>query len=84
MWPTVRTSPRTPDLSFIYGLLVLPLFDRKGEQGLTNPILKIINYFLSGTTVTADDEGNETILANTAVKLFDKEECSFNTWFFSF
>jgi outer membrane protein OmpA-like peptidoglycan-associated protein len=39
-----------------------------------DPDLKIVNYFLSGTTVTADDEGNETILANTAVKLFDKED----------
>jgi len=39
-----------------------------------DPDLKIINYFLSGTTVTADDESNETILANTSVKLFDKED----------
>jgi outer membrane protein OmpA-like peptidoglycan-associated protein len=38
-----------------------------------DPDLKIINYFLTGTTVTADDEGNETLLANTIVKLFDKE-----------
>lgn len=38
-----------------------------------DPDLKIVNYFLTGTTVTADDEGNETILANTVVKLFDKE-----------
>jgi len=38
-----------------------------------DPDLKIVNYFLTGTTVTADDEGNETILANTIVKLFDKE-----------
>jgi len=38
-----------------------------------DPDLKIVNYFLTGTTVTADDEGNETILANTVVKLFDQE-----------
>jgi outer membrane protein OmpA-like peptidoglycan-associated protein len=38
-----------------------------------DPDLKIVNYFLSGTTVTADDEGNETLLANTVVKLFDKD-----------
>ena len=38
-----------------------------------DPDLKIVNYFLTGTTVTADDEGNETLLANTVVKLFDKE-----------
>jgi outer membrane protein OmpA-like peptidoglycan-associated protein len=38
-----------------------------------DPDLKIVNYFLTGTTVTADDEGNETLLANTIVKLFDKE-----------
>ena len=37
-----------------------------------DPDLKIVNYFLTGTTVTADDEGNETILAGTNVKLFDK------------
>ncbi len=38
-----------------------------------DPDLKIVNYFLTGTTVTADDEGNETILSNTTVKLFDEE-----------
>ncbi len=38
-----------------------------------DPDLKIVNYFLTGTTVTADDEGNETLLANTLVKLFDKD-----------
>ena len=38
-----------------------------------DPDLKIVNYFLTGTTVTADDEGNETLLANTVVKLFDKD-----------
>ncbi len=39
-----------------------------------DPDLKIVNYFLTGTTVTADDEGNETILASTAVRLFDQED----------
>jgi outer membrane protein OmpA-like peptidoglycan-associated protein/tetratricopeptide (TPR) repeat protein len=39
-----------------------------------DPDLKIINYFLTGTTVTADDEGNETLLSNTNVKLFDNED----------
>ena len=38
-----------------------------------DPDLKIVNYYLTGTTVTADDEGNQTILANTTVKLFDEE-----------
>jgi outer membrane protein OmpA-like peptidoglycan-associated protein/tetratricopeptide (TPR) repeat protein len=38
-----------------------------------DPDLKIVNYFLTGTTVTADDDGNETILSNTNVKLFDEE-----------
>jgi outer membrane protein OmpA-like peptidoglycan-associated protein len=39
-----------------------------------DPDLKIVNYYLTGTTVTADDEGNETLLANTTVKLFDRED----------
>jgi outer membrane protein OmpA-like peptidoglycan-associated protein len=39
-----------------------------------DPDLKIVNYFLTGTTVTADDEGNETLLSNATVKLFDKED----------
>jgi outer membrane protein OmpA-like peptidoglycan-associated protein len=39
-----------------------------------DPDLKIVNYFLAGTTVTADDDGNETILSNTTVKLLDEEE----------
>lgn len=37
-----------------------------------DPDLKVVNYFLSGITVTADDDGNETILANTNVKLYDE------------
>ena len=38
-----------------------------------DPDLKIVNYFLTGTTVTADDDGNETILSNTTIKLLDEE-----------
>jgi peptidoglycan-associated lipoprotein len=38
-----------------------------------DPDLKIVNYFLSGTTVTADEDGNETILSNTNVRLMDEE-----------
>ncbi|MDN5212444.1 OmpA family protein [Fulvivirgaceae bacterium BMA12] len=34
-----------------------------------DPNLKVVNYFLAGTTVTEDEEGNETILANTKVQL---------------
>ena len=52
--------------------------DSKGDDDIytfvnNDPDLKIVNYFLTGTTVTADDEGNETLLANTVVKLFDKD-----------
>lgn len=35
-----------------------------------DPNLKIINYFLTGTTHTIDDEGNEKILPNTSVLLY--------------
>ncbi len=34
-----------------------------------DPNLKVVNYFLAGTTVTADEEGGEKILPNTKVKL---------------
>jgi outer membrane protein OmpA-like peptidoglycan-associated protein len=34
-----------------------------------DPDLKIVNYFLAGTTVTIDDEGNEEILPSTRVRL---------------
>ena len=34
-----------------------------------DPNLKVVNYFLAGTTVTTDEEGNENILANTKVQL---------------
>jgi len=37
-----------------------------------DPDLKIVNYFLAGTTVTTDDDGNETILSGTVVKLYDE------------
>lgn len=56
--------------------------NREGGQGdddiytfvNNDPDLKIVNYFLAGTTVTADEEGNEIILANTDVKLYDIDE----------
>lgn len=35
-----------------------------------DPNLKIINYFLTGTTHTYDEEGNEKILPNTSVYLY--------------
>ncbi len=34
-----------------------------------DPDLKVVNYFLSGTTVTTDDAGDEIILPNTKVSL---------------
>lgn len=34
-----------------------------------DPDLKIVNYFLSGTTVTTDDAGKEIVLPNTKVRL---------------
>lgn len=34
-----------------------------------DPNLKVVNYFLAGTTVTTDGQGNESILASTKVKL---------------
>jgi outer membrane protein OmpA-like peptidoglycan-associated protein len=39
-----------------------------------DPDLKIVNYFLTGTTVSYDDEGNEILLPNAAVSLFGAEE----------
>ena len=35
-----------------------------------DPNLKIINYFLTGTTHTIDEDGNEKILPNTSVLLY--------------
>lgn len=37
-----------------------------------DPDLKIINYFLEGTTVTTDDSGAEIILPNTKISLVSK------------
>ena len=34
-----------------------------------DPNLKVVNYFLAGTTLSTDGDGNESILANTKVKL---------------
>jgi peptidoglycan-associated lipoprotein len=39
-----------------------------------DPDLKIVNYYLAGTTVTVDDEGNEEILPNTRVRLVGANE----------
>ncbi len=49
--------------------------DGKGDDDIytfinNDPDLKIVNYFLAGTTVTLDEEGNEKVLPNTTVKLF--------------
>jgi peptidoglycan-associated lipoprotein len=51
--------------------------DGKGDDDIftfvnDDPNLKIVNYYLTGTTITIDDSGNETILANTTVKLMDE------------
>ena len=35
-----------------------------------DPDLKIVNYYLTGVAVTNDEDGNEVLLPNTAVKLF--------------
>ncbi|MDE0471474.1 MAG: OmpA family protein, partial [Ekhidna sp.] len=51
--------------------------NRKGGQGdddiytfvNDNPDVKVVNYFLTGVTVTTDDGGNEIILPNTKVRL---------------
>ena len=34
-----------------------------------DPDLKVVNYFLTGTTVTTDDAGEEIILPNTKIQL---------------
>lgn len=49
--------------------------DGKGDDDIytfinNDPNLKIINYFLTGTTHTYDEEGNEIILPNTSVLLY--------------
>lgn len=51
--------------------------NRKGGKGdddiytfiNDDPDLRIVNYFLTGTTVTTDDGGNEIILPNTKISL---------------
>lgn len=51
--------------------------NRKGGKGdddiytfiNDDPDLKVVNYFLAGTTVTTDDGGNEIILPNTKIQL---------------
>ncbi|HLF34630.1 MAG TPA: OmpA family protein [Cyclobacteriaceae bacterium] len=37
-----------------------------------DPDLKIVNYYLTGITVTYDDDGNETTLGGSTVKLLDE------------
>ncbi len=39
-----------------------------------DPDLKIVNYFVQGTTITFDDNGKERILGNTTVKLVDDSD----------
>ncbi len=39
-----------------------------------DPNLKVVNYFLTGTTITTDDGGKEIILPNTKVRLVDNED----------
>lgn len=56
--------------------------NRKGGKGdddiytFTNndPNLKVVNYYLTGTTYTTDDGGKEIILPNTKVRLMDAED----------
>jgi peptidoglycan-associated lipoprotein len=49
--------------------------DSKGDDDIytfinNDPDLKIVNYFLTGTTHTYDEEGKEIILPNTSVLLY--------------
>ena len=61
----------TPDKGFFTS-------NREGGQGdddiytfiNNDPNLKIINYFLTGTTHSIDEDGNEKILPNTSVLLY--------------
>jgi outer membrane protein OmpA-like peptidoglycan-associated protein len=39
-----------------------------------DPDLKIINYYLTGVTYSIDEDGNESILPNTTVKLFGADD----------
>jgi len=43
-----------------------------------DPDLKIVNYYLAGTTVTVDDEGKEEILPSTRVRLVGANEEQLN------
>ena len=61
----------TPDKGFYSS-------NREGSKGdddiytfiNNDPDLKIVNYYLTGVTYSIDDDGNETILPNTTVKLY--------------
>ena len=61
----------TPDKGFFTS-------NRKGGKGdddiytfiNNDPNLKIVNYFLTGTTHTFDEDGNEKLLPNTSVLLY--------------
>jgi len=61
----------TPDKGFFTS-------NKEGGQGdddiytfiNNDPNLKIVNYFLTGTTHTIDEDGNEKILPNTSVLLY--------------
>ena len=39
-----------------------------------DPSIKIVNYYLAGTTVTTNENGRDEILPNVRVRLFDIEE----------
>ena len=39
-----------------------------------DPNLRVVNYYLTGTTITEDDGGKEIILPNTKVRLVDSED----------
>jgi len=65
----------TPDKGFFTS-------NREGGQGdddiytfiNNDPNLKIINYFLTGTTHTIDEDGNEKLLPNTSVLLYGEND----------
>jgi len=39
-----------------------------------DPTIKIVNYYLAGTTITTNENGQDEILPNVRVRLFDTEE----------
>jgi len=39
-----------------------------------DPSIKIVNYYLAGTTITTNENGQDEILPNVRVRLFDTEE----------